>query len=369
MPQQPGRNPAISPLDPFAPFPAIAVERSIVERFDEQVRRHAQRPAIQTDARCLTFDELNGMANAVANEVLARRGTGAEAIALLFDDRAAIVASILGVLKARKFYVVLDASHPPERLRYLLEDSGATLVVADSANLALARQLSNEATPIVDFAQCTESRSHEDVRIASRPDELVTIIYTSGSTGRPKGVMHTHRTVLADVRNVTNAWGVSPRDRWLWHTSIGFGGSARTIYGALLNGSALHPYDSKRHGLAAFPEWIVNHAITIFRTVPTAFRTFMATLPASMTFPSVRILSMGGEPLYTPDLHFFQRHFSPGSVLVHPFGPTETMLVCWSVTRHGETVTGNTVPIGYPLEDVTVLLLDEAGRQVDDGEI
>src|SRR5262245_20956965 len=199
----PSRNPPIQPLEPFTPFSARDLDRSIPERFAGQVQQHGQRPAIQTDAACLTFQQLNGIANALARAVLSRGGAGPEAIALMFDQRAAIVASILAVLKAGKFYVVLDASHPRDRLRYLLEDSGAKLVIAESAHLALARQLSDGGTKIIDFSEyAVATDSGDEVNVRRDPDELATIIYTSGSTGRPKGVMHTHRLVLADVRNV-----------------------------------------------------------------------------------------------------------------------------------------------------------------------
>src|ERR1043165_5428489 len=102
---RPFRNPPIQPLEPFTPFPARDVERSIPQRFLAQVQQHGERPAIQTDAACLTFQQLNGIASALARAILSRRGAAHEAIALLSDQRTAIVASLLAVLKAGKFYL------------------------------------------------------------------------------------------------------------------------------------------------------------------------------------------------------------------------------------------------------------------------
>jgi amino acid adenylation domain-containing protein len=368
-PQTPTRNPQIRPPNPFTPFEKEHVEQSIPQRFEQQVRAHGAGLAIHADHGSASFAGLNRMANALAHRILSRRGAGAEPIALLFDHGTEVVASILGVLKTGKFYVVLDASYPRERLRYLLADSGAKLIVADSNNLELARELSDEETGIVSFADHTECPSDANLDIYPSPSELAMIIYTSGSTGRPKGVMHTHRNVLADTGNVTNELGISEHDRWLWHTSVGFAGSVRTIFSALLNGSAVYPFDSKRKGFAQLPEWLLRHEITIFRTVPTTFRSFMATLPERLLFPAVRILSMGGEPLFRADLDTFNRHFLPHCVLVHPFGPTECMAVCWKVIPHGGQIAGNKVPIGYTLKDKEVLLIDEARRQVNDGQI
>ena len=260
------RNPPIRPLDPFTPFPVEHTAQSISARFERQVREHADRVAIQTPDEHLSYADVNGIANDLAHAILARRGHGPEPIALLFDHGAAVVPAMFGVLKSGKFYVALDASYPRERLRYLLADSGARLIIADHANVALAGRLSNDAIDVIDFDSHAASRVPANVEVTTSPDEVASILYTSGSTGGPKGVMNTHRTMLADIRNVTNAWGVSPRDRWLLHTSMGFGGSTRTIFGALLNGSGLYAFDSKRYGFAPLPDWLRRHAITIFRT-------------------------------------------------------------------------------------------------------
>ncbi|MGH9197962.1 MAG: AMP-binding protein, partial [Acidimicrobiia bacterium] len=195
------------------------------------------------------------------------------------------------------------------------------------------------------------------------------ILYTSGSTGRPKGVMHTHRNVLADVRNLTNEWCISAHDRWLLHTSVSFANSVRTIYGALLNGAAVYPFDSKRKGFGELSDWLLSNEITILRSVPTTFRNFMSTVPEGRTFPAVRILSVGGEPMFRADLDYFNRHFLPHCVLVHALGPTECLTVCWSCIPHGTRIGEGKLPIGYPLKDKEVLLLDEAGREVAEEEV
>ena len=316
----------------------------------------------------MSYAGLNRRANVLARRILAHSGPGAEPVALLFDHGAEVVAAILGGLKAGKFSVLLDPSHPPERLRHLLADSGARLIVADSRGLALGQTLSAEPGGILAFDGGAEDVPDTNVDVSVSPDALAMIIYTSGSTGRPKGVMHTHRNVLADVRHQT-ALGIGVHDRSVWHTSGGFAGSMRTILGALLNGAALYAFDTRRQGFAQLADWLQHHQITIFRTVPTTFRTFMATLSGGLVFPSVRIVSMGGEPLFRADVESFNRHFPPHCVLVHPFGPTECMLVCWNVIPHGAPIAGHKVPIGRTLPDMTVLLLDEAGRPVPDGEV
>jgi non-ribosomal peptide synthetase component F len=105
------------------------------------------------------------------------------------------------------------------------------------------------------------------------------------------------------------------------------------------------------------------------RSLPTTFRNFMATLPGDQKFPDIRILAVGGEPMTRADVDFFNRHFCPSCVLVHGLGPTECFMVCWNYVPHGARVEENKLPIGYPLQDKDVLLLDESGREVATGEV
>jgi amino acid adenylation domain-containing protein len=363
------RNPPVPFPHPFARIEEHEIEQTIVKRFEDQVGLHGDRLAIQSAGSAMTFADLNRAANALAHRILSLRGEGSEPIALLFDHGAEVLVSMLGVLKAGKFYVAMDATYPDERLRYMLADSGARLVVADNGNFARTNGLSSAEMETVLCGDRTGRPSEANPDHRSSPGDLAMILYTSGSTGRPKGVMHTHRNVLADTRNLTNELGISPHDRWLWHTSPSFAGSVRTIYGSLLNGASIYPFDTKRQGFDGLSAWLLDQRITILRTVPTLFRHFMTTLPEGLVFPSVRIVAVGGEPFFREHLEAFNRHFPPHSVLVHPLGPTECLTVCWSVSPHGTHIDGNKLPIGYTLPHKEVLLLDEERRPVQDGEV
>jgi len=359
----------IQPTTDFNPFKDEEIEQSIPQRFEQQVRAYGDHLAIRSDRESYTFASVNQTANRLARTILSRRGNLVEPIALLFDHGAAVLASILAVLKTGKFYVVLDASYPPDRLKYMLEDSGAKLVVADTNNFAFARQLSAGTIEVLNFDDVDLSFSDADLGMYPTPDSLSMILYTSGSTARPKGVVHSHRNVLVDVRNLTNGWCVTARDRWLLYTSIGFANSVRTIYSSLLNGAAVYPYDVKKKGFGELTDWLLSNEITIIRGVPTSFRDFMGTLEKDRIFPAVRVLSVGGEPMLRADLDYFNRHFLPHCVLAHALGPTECLTVCWSLVPHGTQITASKLPIGYPLQDKDVHLFDENHQEVNDGEV
>ena len=169
---------------------------------------------------------------------------------MLFDHGAAGLVAIMAVLKAGKFYVALDASYPRDRLKYMLQDTGANLIVTDPNNIAVVREICGDTLDAIDFTNPDVTLPDHDLDMSPKPESLALLLYTSGSTGQPKAAMHTHRNVLVDVRNLTNGWGVSAGDRWLLHTSISFANSVRTIFSSLLNGGSIYPYDIEDTGAA-----------------------------------------------------------------------------------------------------------------------
>ena len=353
---------------PWTPFGDDELEQSIPERFERRALTHPDRLAIRSPEQSFTYDRLNRVANRLARTILSIPGD-AGAVALLFDHGADALAAMLAVLKAGKFYLVLDPAYPPDRLSYMLGDSGASVVVTDTKHLPLVTRRACGEFEVVNLDTLDETLPSGNLDTAPSPDALAMLLYTSGSTGNPKGVMHSHRNVLAEVRNLTNAWCVSPQDRWLLYTSLSFANSVRTIYCSLLNGGAAYPYDVKRDGFGALPDWLRSNRITILRTLPTTFRNFMASLPPNEVFRDVRVLSIGGEPMYRADADAFNHHFAPPCVIAHGLGPTECFMVCLNFVPHGAQVGAGKLDIGWPLPDKAVQLLDDEGREVALGEV
>ena len=353
----------------FRLFADADIDQSIPERFEQQVRAYGDRLAVRWSGGSFTFCTLNETANRLARVILAARAPGPEPIALMFDHGGAILAAIVAVLKAGKFYVVLDPTYPPDHLKHMLRDCGAPLIVAGANHVESARELCSGTIDIVDFDGIDGRLSGTDLGDYPAPDSLAMILYTSGSTGLPKGAVHSHRNVLVDVRNLTNGWSITAKDRWLLYASISFANSVRTIYSSLMNGSAVFPFDIRKNGLPALAEWLLDNDITIIRGVPTFFRAFAATLADEVRFPSVRVLSLGGESMLGADLEYFNRRFSPHCTLSHAFGPTECLTVCWALIPHGTPPVPGKLPIGHALPDKEVLLLDESGNEVRAGEV
>ena len=343
-------------------------EASLASMFEEQVARYPDRFAVVSGDSRLTYGELNQAANSIAQIVLTRLGSAQATVALLFRPGAAIVAAILGVLKAGKFYVALDPSYPQPRTAYMLEDCEAKLLLTDTRHISLAKQLAQGGQEVVNCDNIDPSTAIANPNCSISGNTSAFLLYTSGSTGNPKGVLHNHRNVLVEVRNYTCDVRICPDDRLaVWH-SFSMTNSVRNLYGALMNGAAVFPYDLPSRGLMPLVEWIRQHEITMIHTLATTFRAFVDTLPGDATFPSVRILRLGGEPINGDDVKKFKCHFPAPCVLMHVMGPTET----FSIRRHflGHDWNGDEgkIPVGYPVSDKEVLLFDEHGQRAGPNE-
>lgn len=341
---------------------------SLASLFEGHAARHPDRIAVVSGDSRLTYGELNQAANRIAHLLLARLGSGETTVALLFQPGTTIVAAILGVLKAGKIYVALDPSYPQPRTAYMLEDCQATLLLTDTRHVSLAHQVAQGGQEAVNCDEIGPSDAVANPNSAVGGKTPAFLLYTSGSTGHPKGVLHNHRNVLVEVRNYTSDVGIGPGDRLaVWH-SFSFANSIRNLYGALMNGAAVFPYDLPGQGLMPLGEWVRRNEISMIHTLATTFRAFVDTLPGDTTFPSVRVLRLGGEAINSDDVKKFKRHFPPPCVLMHVMGPTET----FSIRRHfiGHEWNGGEgkIPVGYPVADKEVLLFDESGRRVGPDE-
>jgi amino acid adenylation domain-containing protein len=357
------------PSGTFVEFEKEEIEQSIPERFERQVHKYLDRLAVRTRSHELSYDGLNRAGNRVARAILAGRGTGEEPVALLFELCAPVIASILGVLKAGKFYVPLDPSYPRARTTYMLEDSDADLIVTNTQNLSLAKELAQTGRNVMNFDELDLNLSTENLNLCISPDNLAYMIYTSGSTGQPKGVVQTHRNVLHDIMNYTNAFHICRDDRLITLTAYSFADTARTTNGALLNGASLYPLDIRAEGLTHLAEWLIQQEITIYRSVPTTFRHFISTLDGKEQFPKLRLVYMAGEPVYKRDVDLYKRHFSSDCIFTNGIGSTECLTYRWYFINKETTIAGNNVPVGYALEDMEILLLDDDRNQVGPNQI
>lgn len=360
---------SVQVVNSFTPFAKEEIEQSIISRFAGQVKKYPDHIAIKSRNHEWSYDLLNRIANRVARSILDRVGEGQERIALLFEHDAPMVAALLGTMKAGKTYVPLDPAYPQERLAHILADSQAVALLTNSKSIALARTLTGEGLQLIniDSTKWTDPDSDRksDINVSRDPDDLAYLLYTSGSTGQPKGVMQNHRNVLHFIQAYTNNLHISADDRLTLVSRYCFDASVMDIYGALLNGATLYPIDIKEEGLAGLAEWISNEKITVYHSTPTVYRYFVNSLTAAPCFPELRLVVLGGEEVNRSDVELYKKHFSDDCVFVNGLGPTEATVSLQYFIDKQTNISGQAVPVGFPVADTEVLLLNEAGKPTE----
>jgi amino acid adenylation domain-containing protein len=362
----------VGPTNIFIPFTEVETEQSLPSRFEQQVGHHPQRLAVMADRTGLTYMALDQMANRVAQAILARHGDEPAPVALLLGHDTPVIAAMLGVLKAGKICVPLDPQAPQDRLRYILGDSHAGLLITEERHRTVASALARSGCAVACFEDLVARGTNAAPGLQLGPDDLAYLLYTSGSTGRPKGVAKSHRSVLHEIRRLTNAFHLSAADRHTLLRSVSSNGAIQDIYDGLLNGGAVCLFRLEREGVGGLAPWLCQHEITIYRSAATVFRAFVQTLTEPAPFPGLRLIQPGGEPLSAQDVALYQRNFSPDCLLVNCLGLTETGPVCMYFMHKAGPIPDCPVPVGYPVEDTEILLLDETGKEVvarDSGEI
>ncbi|MFL5384337.1 MAG: amino acid adenylation domain-containing protein [Longimicrobiaceae bacterium] len=334
--------------------------------FEARARLAPGAAAVSLAGRETSFGELERRANAVAAR-LREAGVGVEGrVAVLMERGPELAAALLGALKAGAAYVPIDPEYPAERTAWVLEDSGAAVVLTDAAARV---RLPRVGIPVLEVAEIDPALADAWTPAAVPADALAYVIYTSGSTGRPKGVGVPHRALVAHNHAIIGHFGLTEGDRAAQVASIGFDISVEEIFPTWAAGAAVVFRPAEVDGLGAgFLRWIEDERISILN-LPTAFwdawTTELAASGARVP-SSVRLVVTGGEKAKPSTLALWRGAAGDGVRWMNSYGPTEATVTATSWELSGE-VDGE-LPIGTPLAGWTAQVLDEALRPAAPGE-
>ena len=351
------RERCFHPTGTFINFRREDIDQSICDRFEQQAERYPHHVAVRSRLHALTYDELNRRANRVARAILAQPDSAQQPIALLFEHGAPFVVASIAVLKAGKVQVPLESGFPQARLRYVLEQSHAAMLVTDSVNLPLARQLGD--IPLINIDEIGDGFADGNPGVSIQPEACAAIAYTSGSTGAPKGIVWSQRGMLHAVRRHTSMFRICADDRMVM-----FRASLRPCLYALLNGATYYPVALRDEAVLGLAEWLIEEKITIYRAAVSAFRSFAGTLDAGHAFPHLRLILLFGEQMYRADAELYRRHFAQASILAGSLGCLEFDDYAYYFVDRAIPPHGDVVPAGYPVADADVVLLDDGGHPV-----
>ena len=355
------------PLAAFEEFPEAATEQAISARFEAQARRFESRPALECDSAVVSYRALDREANRIAQRIVASGGAGDGRVALIFRSVRSVVPALLGVLKAGRVYVPVDPSYPAARIRAILEDSDTGLVLTDGETAASIREVVPESCSVSNLDDLPGSAPEKRLAFATAPDAIATLLYTSGSTGTPKGVMQSHRNLLQHVRNYTNNLGIRSDDRISLLFSCSFSASLLDIFGALLNGATLCPFDVRSRGTASLVRWVEEARITHLHLVPSLYRSFLSALTGRESLDSLRRVDLAGEPVHDSDVAAHRRLLPGHCTLVYRFAASEASFITHHEMGPGTPVAEGAVPVGRPADGMQILIQDGEGRDLETG--
>nr|WP_208758116.1 non-ribosomal peptide synthetase [Bradyrhizobium zhanjiangense] len=337
----------------------------IHELFEAQVRRAPDAVAVVHEEERLSYRELNAHANRLAHHLIALGVRPDQPVAICVARSVAMVVGLLAILKAGGAYLPLDPAYPPARLRQVLDDAAPRVLLADAAGRsALGADALRDLT-VVDLAATTPEWANLP---ASDPDpralgltsrHLAYVIYTSGSTGTPKGVMVEHRGLVNLSLAQIGLFGVCCNSRVVQFASFGFDASASELVMAFGSGAALHlPADELRQASNKLSDYLRSEAIT------------HATLPPALLQGSQNLEGLGSQVLILagelPKAELI-RSLAPASI-INAYGPTEAT-VCAATWSCPDGFDGAIVPIGRPIANTRVYLLDDHGGLVPFGAV
>jgi aspartate racemase len=335
--------------------------------FEEVAKEHPNAVALVQDNIELTYQELNRRANRLAHR-LRRAGVKPETmVACCLERSVEMIVAFLAVLKAGGAYMPLDPGYPKARLDFILENTGNPLILTRKSLTSSVLQAESARILLVDDEPEAAS-SFEDGQNPQQiagPTSLAYVMYTSGSTGRPKGVMVEHRGIVRLVRGA-NYCRFGPEETFLQFAPMSFDASTFEIWGALLNGSRLVLMPPGSSSLEDVVRAVRRHAVTTLWLTAGFFHLMVEERPEGLR--TLRQLLAGGDVLSSRHARLFLEH-APGTSLINGYGPTEnTTFTCCHTLRADDPVP-ESIPIGNPIPNTRVYLLDEQMNPVSPGQI
>lgn len=326
---------------------------------------HGHRTAVVDHAGSVSYRELIERAEVLAARLRAGGARPGTRVAIALERGGAMVVAILGVLRTGAAYVPVDPRFPAARLQWILSDTEAVAVVV--AEPAAAQQMRDLAPGLSIVAVAAEDAS--GAKGAAAPsgaverssEDLAYVMYTSGSTGRPKGVAVTHRNLVSSTWARRDAYP-DRVDSFLLLSPFFFDSSVAGIFATLTDGGTIVlPEPDMEKDVVHLASLVADHRVTHTLALPTLYELLLENAPAG-ALDSLRLVMVAGEPC-PPSLPALHEERVPNARLVNEYGPTEATVWC---TMHplgkGVAAAGPRVPIGKPIANSEVFVLDTRGR-------
>jgi amino acid adenylation domain-containing protein len=357
------------------------------EMFQKIAEQYPAKVAIASADRELTYAELDGWSNNIANRLIE---SGAQKGAVVFvaaQSTFSVASSILGVLKMGAIFVPVDPYQPAHRLRALASQVAPAFILAeDCCAEIIAATLGTEAAVIVVDREGADTnvpcllprngpQGLENVTAAppnvSGPDDMCYVYFTSGSTGKPKAIAGRLKSIDHFIRWEIAAFDIRPGTVVSQLTSPLFDAFLRDMFTPLCAGGTMCVPGSRETVLDAvrLRAWLKESRVELIHTVPSLFRTMLGTDLSAEDFPGLRFVLLAGEPLLPSDVKRWMDVFGERIRLCNLYGPSETTMVKLFHMVEPEDRDRHAVPVGRAIPGARALVIDEGGRPAAEGTI
>lgn len=346
--------------------------QSIHEWFEEQAAADPGKIALVFRQEKMTYGELNEHANRIA-WFLKERGIGEnDAVGVMAGRSFEMIAAIYGILKAGAAYVPVDPDYPAERIEYLLRHSRTKLLLVDiQPEEGIAVPAGTELCAISDIMRRTSLPAHNPGGSYS-PDRLIYVLYTSGSTGNPKGVMVRQNAFVNLLNWFCDSYRIGPSDNVLLIAPSSFDLAQKNLYCTLIQGGRLTLFDPGLYDYNRMSDVILREKVTLINCAPSAFYPLIDFNESTdfIRLSSLRTVFLGGEPINVNKLEPWYRSQRFRAEIANTYGPTE----CTDIAAHhsinfDEAAAGQAVPIGRPIYNTRLYVLDRHRNLVPEGMI
>ncbi|MEQ3725036.1 amino acid adenylation domain-containing protein [Alcanivorax sp.] len=339
---------------------------SFVSLFSQQAAERGDAIALVHGETRVSFAELEARSNQLARYLIGKGVQSDEVVGVSFERGTAMVEAFLAVMKAGGAFLPLDPGYPADRLHYMLQDSGARLLLT-SSGLVDALPALETVQPIAVDSLSLDGFAYGILNQEPHPDQLAYVIYTSGSTGKPKGVSLTHAGLTMHVQTIGERYGMTPDDVELQFASISFDGAVERWTVPLAFGSRVVIRDQQLWSAEQCCEVLKNEGVTVACFPPSYMGPLLDWIEQDKPELKVRSWTLGGEAFTRETFERMQSVLKPKRIL-NGYGPTETVVtpMLWAAYE-GDTLTSAYAPIGTAVGPRKLYVLDQDLNRVPVG--